>query len=83
MSGDALIADLQRIAARFDYYEGDEPDVIGVILDALQTAHPEVSPEQLLLAVRRAEFELTLMIADVDGWWGDLEYAPRTHAGRR
>jgi hypothetical protein len=71
MSGDGPMADLQSIAARFDYYEGDEPNVAGVILDRLRAAHPEATPKQLLLAVRRAEFELSLVITDVDGWWED------------
>ncbi len=73
MSGDGLIADLQWIAARFDYYEWDDADVVGVILDRLRAAHPEATPKQLLLAVRRAEFELSLVITDVDGWWEDSD----------
>src|SRR4029077_6842252 len=68
MTGDKLVADLQRIAAtEVDYYDKDEIDVVEMMLDTLETAHPEATPEQLQLAVRRAEFTFTRRIADVEG----------------
>ena len=49
MGGDELIVDLQRMAREFDYYDKDEPDEVGVILDVLRTATPKPLPRRFCL----------------------------------
>jgi hypothetical protein len=69
MSGDGLIADLQWIAARFDYYDEDEPDPIGVILNALRAAPRWQKLEQMkahMAMLDNVEVNIEATVDEVD-----------------
>jgi hypothetical protein len=66
-----LITDLQRIAADFDY-DHDVPDPTEFTC-ALRKARPQASPEQLLIAIRRATTELEVRVTAVNGWYIDYD----------